>query len=253
MPTISAIVIAKNERRHIAACLESLSWADELIVVDSFSSDQTPVISRRFTEKVFQRPFDTFPKHRNASLELASGDWVFFLDADERVTPELAEETRSATAVADKDAYWVPRRNIILGKWIQHTGWYPDYQLRLFRRDKGRYDEKRQVHETLILEGEAGRLRNTIVHYNYRSLGELLGKQSRYADYEAKVMLAAGLEPKSRNLVLQPAREFLRRYVTWRGYLDGFHGLLLSLVMAWYNLVVYVRLARIRSKDRATD
>lgn len=248
MPGISAVVIAKNEERHIAACLESLSWADELLVVDSFSSDRTPLISRRFTDKVFQRPFDSFPKHRNTALTLASGEWVFFLDADERVTPALAEEIKDTVVRGEKDGYWVPRRNIILGKWMRHTGWYPDYQLRLFRRDKGRYDERREVHEVVILEGEAGYLKNSIMHYNYERFGQLFARQKRYSDYEARTLFAAGVRPKPRNFVLQPLREFVRRYVTGKGYLDGFHGLFLSLVMAWYNLVVYAKLARMGSK-----
>lgn len=247
---ISAIVIARNEERHIAECLESLSWADEIIVVDSFSTDGTPAISSRYAHKVVQRPFDNFPSHRNAAMDLAANDWIFFLDADERVTPELANEVRETIERGERNGYWAPRRNIILGKWMRHAGWSPDHQLRLFRRDRGRYDEDRQVHELVVLEGEAGYLKNSIIHYNYESFGELFSQQNRYTDYEVRTMLASGVRPRPRNLVLQPLREFLRRYVTWKGYLDGFHGLFLSLVMTWYNLVIYVKLARMRARGR---
>jgi hypothetical protein len=250
MPTISAIVITRNEEEHIGPCLESLDWADERVVLDSFSTDRTLDIARALTDRVYQRPFDTFPRQRNAALDLAQGDWAFFLDADERATPELAREARQAVETALYVGYWVPRRNLILGRWMRHTGWWPDYQMKLFRRDRGRFTEGQLVHEVPQVEGECGYLNSPILHYNYASLGELFARQAFYSSFEAQALRAAGARARPHNFLLQPWREFWRRYFLWRGYKDGFHGFFLSAVMAWYTFVTYAKLARI---GRETD
>lgn len=245
MVTLTGAVICNNEELDIAACLESLGWVDELLVLDSGSTDRTVEIARRYTSLVDYHPFASFPNQRNTALERAHGRWILFVDADEQVTPELAQEIR---AVLEQDTYagfWIPRRNIILGKWIKHAGWYPDHQLRLFRRDLGRYDETREVHELLDLAGEAGRLSNPFVHVNYRGIGEFLAKQGFYSTYEARTMHRRGVRARPRNFVLQPWREFYRRYIGLHGYRDGLHGLFLCTVLAWYNLVTYVKLTRL--------
>jgi len=247
MPSISAIVITRNEERHLQACLESLRWADEIVVLDSLSTDRTVEVARRFTDKVFQREFVNFPQQRNAAVELAGGDWVFFLDADERVTPQLAREIQRAVATTELAGYLVPRQNIILGRWMKYAGWSPDYQLRLFQRDKGRYDERREVHETVILDGRAGYLKNAIVHYNYESVRQLFARQNRYSRLEARALYSSGIRAKPQNFILQPLREFKRRYINWRGYRGGLLGLFLCLVMAWYSFTTYVKLARMRA------
>jgi len=187
--------------------------------------------------KVHQRPFVNYPLQRNAALQLASRDWVFFVDADERVTPDLAEEIRR---VADETAFvgwWVPRKNYIFGKWIRHAGWFPDYQLRLLRRDRARYDETREVHELVDLDGEAGYLESPMTHYNYDTVEQFRAKQDLYVDYEARMMLEAGQRAKPHNFILQPLRQFHWRYFALEGYKDGWHGLLLSFLMAYYELV----------------
>ncbi|MBI2305293.1 MAG: glycosyltransferase family 2 protein [Chloroflexi bacterium] len=248
MPDISAIVITKNEARHIGACLAGLAWADEILVLDSFSTDATVDIARRFTPHVHQRPFQGFPRTRNAALDLAQGDWAFFLDADERTTPELAEEIRNRVREsASLSGYWVPRRNYILGRWMKHAGWSPDYQMRLFRRDRGRYDEARDPHEVVVLKGETGYLQNPIIHYNYEFVGQLFAKQNLYSTLQAHTLHAAGLRPRPRDFFARPLREFTRRYIEEQGYREGFHGLFLSLLLAGYELVTYAKLARIKS------
>lgn len=251
-PSISAIVITKNEEDHIGACLESLAWADERVVLDSFSTDRTVEIAGRFTPLVHQRPFDSFPRQRNAAIDLASGDWAFFLDADERATPELSREIRSAVEDITYGGYWVPRRNIILGKWMRHTGWWPDYQLKLFRREGGRFDEDKLVHEVPATDGPCGYLESPITHYNYQRLGEFFSRQDFYSTFEAQALLRRGIRARPHNYVLQPYREFVRRYVEWQGYRDGFHGFFLSLIMAWYNFVTYRKLARLGRGSPAT-
>ncbi|MCX6021597.1 MAG: glycosyltransferase family 2 protein, partial [Chloroflexi bacterium] len=152
MPTITAIVLTRNEARHIEPCLEALAWADERLVLDSHSTDATVAFARAIPGvRVELRPFDTYARQRNAALDLAASDWVFFVDADERVTPALAAEVQAAVAAAGQPGnpvgFWVPRRNLILGRWVRHAGWWPDEQLRVLRRSHARYDESRDPHE----------------------------------------------------------------------------------------------------------
>ena len=242
MDRIAAIVIAKNEEENIAACLETLHWADELIVLDSFSDDGTVEVARASGAEVRQRRFDNYARQRDAALGMTSKEWVFFVDADERATPELAEEIRHVVSQGDFNGWWVPRRNYIFGKWIRHAGWFPDHQLRLLRRDSARYDLRREVHELVVLDGEAGYLQNPLIHYNYDSLRQFRDKQDRYTDYEVRELFESGQRARPCNLVLQPLRQFRWRYLTLRGYRDGWRGLLLSSLMAYYEFVRYWRL-----------
>lgn len=265
-PRVSAAIIARNEERRIEDCLRSLQWADEIVVVDSFSTDRTVEICRRYTDKVYQRPFENFSKQRNRALDLVTCPWVLFVDADERVTPELAAEVRQALATvavggqaSEVDppapspgnpvpnpqppvAYWVPRHNLIWGKWIRHAGWYPDYQLRLLRVQSARYDESREVHEVAEVQGPAGHLRRPLIHYNYDTVSQFCAKQDAYSTYEARLLFNRGVRPRWRNYIGAPAREFLYRYRELKGYKDGLHGLLLSALLAWYKLRTYVQL-----------
>ncbi|NLE75381.1 MAG: glycosyltransferase family 2 protein [Chloroflexi bacterium] len=242
------MVLTKDEERHLPDCLKSLAWADEVLVFDSFSGDRTVEIARQMGARVAQRRFVDYPRQRQAALEAAGGDWVFFVDADERVTPELAAEIGEVILQPTPVGWWVPRRNIIVGRWIRHTGWYPDYQLRLMRPNRARYDLSRQVHELVVLEGEEGHLRSEMVHYNYDTWGEFVRKQSRYARFDARILWREGVRPRPWKFVTQPLREFRRRYLTLQGYRDGLHGLLLSLLMAYYQVLVYTQLGRVQEE-----
>ncbi len=244
-PKLTVIILAKNEERNIAECIASVQWADEVVVFDSFSQDRTVELAQEAGAMVLQHPFQNFAQQRNAALEAVDTDWVFFVDADERVTPELAAEVRCAIQDESHSGWWVPRHNYIFGQVIRHAGWYPDYQLRLLRHGKAHYDPKREVHEIVILDGEAGYLENPLIHYNYDNLAQFIERQSRYTDYEAKILFEQGIRPRPHNFILQPLREFRRRYISLEGYKDGFHGLLLSLLMAYYTLVTYIRLRRL--------
>jgi glycosyltransferase involved in cell wall biosynthesis len=242
MDQISAVVLTKNEQASIADCLNTLRWADELLVLDSYSDDSTVEIAERMGVEVRQRRFDNYALQRNAALGMASLDWVLFVDADERVTEKLADEIR---VVVDDDAFdgwWVPRKNYIFGKWIRHAGWYPDHQLRLLRRARARYDERREVHELVDLDGQAGYLQHHFIHYNYSTVREFLDKQDRYVDYEVRMLREGGHRARPWNLVLQPLRQFCWRYFRLSGYRDGWRGLLLSSLMAYFELVRYWRL-----------
>ncbi|HVA24475.1 MAG TPA: glycosyltransferase family 2 protein [Chloroflexota bacterium] len=236
---ITAAVIARDEESNIVACLETLAWADERLVLDGGSSDLTVDLSRQAGARAEQRPFDDFPRQRNAAMALAEHDWVLFVDADERVTSELAAEVRQTVEHAEHDGYFVPRFNHILGKVIRHTGWYPDYQMRLLDRRHARYDEDVPVHEVVELDGgEPGYLREHLVHYNYQTLGQFFRKQESYSDFEASQLLAGG-PVRARSLLSMPIREFARRYWQLQGYRDGGHGLLLSLLMAYFTFRRY--------------
>ena len=243
MSRLSVVTLARDEERNIVDCLRSVEWADErLVVLDPRTTDRTGELAREAGARVVERTFTDFADQHQAALSLARYDWVLSLDADERVTPELAQEVREAIGRESPVGWWVPRHNIIWGREIRHAGWYPDYQLRLMRRDRARYDPGRPVHELVILDGEAGYLRNALVHYNYRTVGEFLRKQDHYAALHARALRAAGVRPRWRSLLGQPAREFWRRFVTLEGYRDGGHGLLLSVLVAYYQGVAYWRL-----------
>jgi glycosyltransferase involved in cell wall biosynthesis len=246
MTEVSVVVLTRNEEENIADCLDTVQWADELLVLDSGSDDATVEIAQSKGARVRERRFDNYALQRNAALGMANGEWVFFVDADERATPELAQEVRLAVGQANLDGWWVPRKNYIFGAWIRHAGWYPDHQLRLLRRAKARYDERREVHELVELDGEAGYLRGHLIHHNYSTVGEFRRKQDRYTDYEARMLLESGQRAKPWNFLLQPLRQFWWRCVTLQGYRDGWRGLLLSVLMAYYDLVRYWRLWRLQ-------
>jgi len=260
-PTLSIVVLTHNEERHLRDCLASVrDLADELLVLDDHSTDRTLDIAREMGARIEHRALDSFPMQRNAAIELARGDWLFFIDADERATPALGAEIRDAirnsqfaiqNSKFDTDAqpskienrkseivgFWVPRRNIILGKEIRHTGWSPDYQPRVLRKGRARFDPARAVHELVLWDGAAGYLREPLIHYNYETLAQFRAKQIVYTRYEAQVWHAEGKRARWRGALGQPAREFLRRYISLQGWRDGGHGLLLSALMAYYAWV----------------
>lgn len=241
-PSVAVVILTKNEARHIEACVASAGWADQVVVSDSYSDDGTVELARAAGATVLQRPFEGWAVQRNAALDAVDADWVFFLDADERVTPALAAEIRQVVQ-GPQAGWWVPRHNYIVGKRIGHAGWYPDYQMRLLKRGFARYDLARPVHEVVELDGAAGHLTNHLLHYNYDTWPQFYAKQRRYAQVEATILKGRGIHPRPHNFVLQPLREFRRRYFTLAGWRDGWYGLRLSVLMAYYAGVTYVELA----------
>ena len=250
VPRIAAIVLTLNEQRHIAACLDSLSWADELIVLDSFSTDRTVEIARSKGARVEQRAFANWAEQRTAAMDLAPCPWVFFVDADERATPELAAEVRQVIQSDECAGYWAPRRNVIFGKHIRYTGWSPDYQPRLLNVSRCRWDPARPVHELVIFDGPDGHLTNTLIHYNYDTVDQFVTKQERYTSIAARQLWAEGKRARLRSFIGQPAREFVRRFVSLQGYRDGMHGLLLSVLLAYYAFRTYVKLWRLARQEQ---
>ena len=246
-PTVSAALLVQNEERHIAACLRGLSWADEVVVLDGGSDDRTAELAREGGATVHSRPFDNFGAQRKALIGLASCDWVFFVDADERCPAPLAAEIRCVVGRRGPDApaaYWVPRRNYIWGRWIRGGGWWPDEQLRLLRRDRATYPESDLVHEVAAVDGPLGRLRCALVHYNYDTVGQFVAKQQKYAGLEAVARRAEGDCGKPKRLASMPLRELWYRLVTLDGQRDGAYGLALAGLLALFRLDVERRLLR---------
>lgn len=244
MTTIFTIILTYNEARHVMDCIESARFADHVIVFDSFSTDDTVALARDAGAEVIQRAFDHYAGQRNAALEAVQGraDWVLFVDADERVTPELAAEARAVIERGECAGYRIPRYNYIFGRLTYGAGWYPDYQTRLLKVGAAHYDPERQVHELVILDGDEGTLRQHFIHYNYDMPEQFVHKQRRYTAYDARILYEQGVRPKPQNYILQPWRQFWWRFVTLAGYRDGLHGLRLSLLMAWYEFRKYILL-----------
>ncbi len=235
------IILTRNEAAHIKDCIESLRFANHIIVFDSFSEDATVELARIAGAEVIQRTFDDYARQRNAALEAVQGqaDWVLFVDADERVTPELAVEVRTVISQTAYAGWRIPRYNYIFGKLTLGAGWYPDYQTRLLRVGAAHYDPVRQVHELVVLDGQEGTMQHHLIHLNYRDAAQFADKQRRYSAYDAHILYEQGVRPKAQNYVLQPWRQFWWRFVTLKGYHDGLHGLRLSVLMAWYELRKY--------------
>ncbi|MDE3090580.1 MAG: glycosyltransferase family 2 protein [Chloroflexota bacterium] len=208
-------------------------------MLDDYSSDRTVEIAREAGARVEQRRLDNFPNQRNAAIDLARGNWIFFIDADERATPAVGKEIQSLISNLQSllVGFWIPRRNIIFGKEIRHTGWSPDYQPRVLRKGRARFDPTREVHELVLWDGPVGYLREPLIHYNYETLAQFREKQIKYTRYEAQVWYGEGKRARWRGFVGQPVREFFRRYISLQGWRDGGHGLLLSALMAYYALV----------------
>lgn len=232
---LTAVILTYNEARHIAACIESVRFADEVLVFDSFSTDATPEIARAAGARLLQRAFDDYAGQRNAALEAVGAGWVLFVDADERVTPALAQEVRAAIANTSAAGFDIPRHNYIFGQLTKGAGWFPDYQLRLLRVGYARYDPAKKVHEVVQLDGPKGVLNEPLIHYNYDNARQFHAKQRRYVAYDALILYEQGVRPKLYTPLTQPARHFIWRYFTLGGWRDGLHGLRLSALMAWYE------------------
>jgi glycosyltransferase involved in cell wall biosynthesis len=235
-PRLTAAIIARDEDSTLGECLQSIAFADErLVLVDAATVDRTREVARSNGARVAERVFDNFAAQRDAALALATGDWILFVDADERVSAALREEVLATVRQPDgRRGFWIPRHNYLLGHVVRHAGWSPDYQLRLLERGAARFDPSRPVHELALVDGQVGHLCAPLLHFNYRSLGEFVRKQERYCLLEADRWLATFGHPRRRALLGQPVREFWRRYVALAGYREGPLGLVLSTLLAFY-------------------
>jgi glycosyltransferase involved in cell wall biosynthesis len=245
--TLTVTLVTLNEEDRLRACLESAGFADEIVVVDAGSSDKTVELARSFTDHVFIRAWEGFARQKNWALEQAHGDWILALDADEEVSPELRDEILRVTAAeGGPDGYRMPRRNIFWERWIRHGRLYPDWQLRLFRRGRGRFVE-RDVHESVEVAGPIGCLRGALVHRSYRDVADFVERSNRYTSLAAAERSRVGPDVGVTDLVLRPLGRFLSMYVVHRGFLDGWRGFLLAGLYAYY---VFVRAAKIWERVR---
>src|SRR5512140_1703678 len=238
---LSCTIICHDEEEGIRAALESVKWCDEIVVVDSFSTDRTVEICREYTDRVYQRPWPGFVEQKAFALEQTRCPWVLNLDADERVSPELRREIEGVLRSPDADGYYVPRLVYYLGRWWRRGGWYPDYRLRLFRRDKvvwGGIDP----HEKVVLNGRSRRLRGPLLHYTYRDVGDHVATINGFSGVAARELLLRGRETTWPDLVLRPLWRFFRFYVLRRGFTQGLAGLFVAQSAAFYVFARYAKL-----------
>jgi glycosyltransferase involved in cell wall biosynthesis len=243
--TLSAAIVVLNEEERLRACLESVVWADEIVVVDAGSSDKTMAIAREFTDRALFHAWDGYGAQKNFALGQCRGDWLLSIDADERVPDALRDEIQ-ATIRAERPevGYYLPRRNMFQGRWVRHGGLYPDWQLRLFRRGRGAFLE-RAVHESVRVDGPTGRFAAPLVHESYRSVADAVARLNRYSDLAAADLARAGRGGSLADLLVRPAWRFLSMYFLRAGFLDGWRGIVLAALHAHY---VFLRAAKVRER-----
>lgn len=247
MSSLSIILITKNEAANIQDCLQSVSWADEIIVVDSGSADGTPQLAKELGAQVYSHDWPGFGPQKNRALGYASKDWVFSIDADERVTPEQRAELELAMQHGAADGYYCPRLSQFCGTFIHHSGWYPDYVLRLFKRGKGRFSDS-LVHESIILEGRSEKLKIPLLHYSYLTMDDVERKVEHYSNAAAQQMFQAGKRVGYMRAALSGGWAFVRTYIVRLGVLDGGAGLQIALMNMRTTFLKYRKLAALRAK-----
>jgi glycosyltransferase involved in cell wall biosynthesis len=237
------ITLTKDEERNIVGCLESVAWADEIIVIDSGSTDRTVELARQFTNDVILLPWRGYGAARNEGLLRAHSGWILWLDADERVTEGLAAEIRAILAADDQGVagYEIARRAYFCGKWMRHGGWYPSRVVRLFRRELARFSETR-VHERLVIGGRVARTRNDLIHYTDPDLDHYFAKFNSYTSLAARDMFDAGRGFAAGDLVFRPLFQFIKMYLLRLGFLDGVHGFVLCAASSAYVFAKYAKL-----------
>lgn len=242
MNKLTVIILTYNEERHIKDCIASAGLADEILIIDSGSSDNTVQIAREAGARVITHPMNEgFAAQRNFALEQAANEWVMFLDADERITTSLAEGIKAVLTEGPKiSAFRIPRRNHFLGKWIKHCGWYPDYSLRLMRKGEAYYTGL--VHEHLVVDGETSVLNEPFIHYTYSSVEQYLSKLNKYTSLAAQEMKARDKIASILDIAFRPAFTFLKMFFLRKGIFDGIEGLVICLLSSFYVLVKYTKL-----------
>jgi glycosyltransferase involved in cell wall biosynthesis len=252
MPRITVTVITKNEADALADALTSVSWADEIIVIDAESTDDTVNIARRFTDRVYVRAWSGYVDQKNHAASVASHDWIFSLDADERVTPILAEEIRALMSKGEpSDAgFRMPRVSFYLDKWIRTTDMYPDYQLRLYDRRRAKWHGL-LVHESVRADGHVGYLKSELQHHPYKNLSEHLIRMDRYTTLAARQMRLQGKRATAVQLLFHPKLAFLRNYILKGGFRDGVAGLVISLVNSYYVFLKFAKLWELQRRPQS--
>jgi glycosyltransferase involved in cell wall biosynthesis len=240
---LSVVVICKNEEDHLRDCLESVTWADEIVVVDSGSTDRTPAIARDYTDKVIHHDWQGYGAQKDFAMTQAGGDWILNVDADERVSLELADEIKALLRREQPrcNGYSVPRRTFYLGRWITHGGWYPDRKVRLVRRGFGSWGT-RPVHEDLSVDGPVGKLRGDLLHFTYRDITDHVRVINEFTTLGAQKLYSEGRRRLLLHVLLNPPWKFVRMYVFQAGFLDGVPGLLVAILGSYYVFLKYAKL-----------
>lgn len=243
---LSAVVITYNEEANITECLQSLAFADEIIVIDSNSADKTVEYARKFTDNIISVENTPYGLKRNIGIDKAKGEWILWLDADERVTPELEAEIQGTIADnAAMNAYYINRKSFFITKFIKHCGWYPDYTLRLFKRSTGIKFNDNLVHEKAVYNGSTGRLKNDILHYTDRTFEHYFNKMNNYTTLSAQELFNKGKKAGFLDIILRPHFTFLKMYFLKLGILDGLMGFVLCTLSSIHVLVKYLKLYRL--------
>ena len=247
---LSVVIITRDEASNIAGALESVAWANDVVVVDSGSTDDTVAIARRYTDRVTSREWEGYGAQKNYATGLAAHDWVLSLDADERISSELTQEIDAVMRGGPPvQGYRIPRTTRYLGRWIRSTDWYPDHQLRLYDRRVARWST-RHVHESVSVKGRVGKLRAEILHYAYRGLSHHLATIDRYTALSVKQMVAEHQQAGWLDLIGHPPLVFLRNYMWRRGFRDGVPGLIISLMNSYYVFLKFAKLWEHQRRDR---
>jgi glycosyltransferase involved in cell wall biosynthesis len=221
----------------------------EIVVIDDFSTDDTVAIAQRFNAKVYEIKWQGYAKQKQTGIDRATLPWVLILDSDERVTVDLKKEIAGAVANPEHKGYYIPRKNFFLGRWIKYSGWWPDYTLRLFRKDAG-FMEQREVHEKIVVSGAAGHLRHPLEHFTYRTISDYIKKMDNYSTLAARELNGKGTRFSSWQLFVKPPVTFLRMLLFQQGFRDGFHGLILSMLYSFYTFLKYLKLWEIEEKNK---
>ena len=241
MTKVSVVVLTKNEEDRIARCLDSVRWADEIVVVDDQSSDRTLEIVRRYTDKLFVKKMDVEGRHRNWAYAQAKNEWVLSLDADEVVTPELKEEiARVLLKNPQENGFTIPRRNYIGGYWVKYGGWYPSPQLRFFRKSKFKYEEV-AVHPRAFMDDPCGHLKSDLLHYSYRTIEDFLSKLNNQTTREAQKWFAQHKPMRLGRFLYRAIDRFIRTYIAKKGYKDGFYGFVVAFNAGLYQFLSYLK------------
>ncbi len=249
MPKISAVVITLNEEKNIERCLRSLDFVDEIIVMDSHSTDETPEIAKKFGAKIFEVDWEGFGKTKELARQKASCSWVLSIDADEEITPKLKEEILQAVKNNFYAGYFITRKSNFLGKWIGHSGWYPDYVLRLFQKESGKFDDS-LVHEQVRVQGEMGYLKNPLQHYTYPNLKHYFNKLRRYTSLSAQQLHQRKVRAYPWDLIFRPPATFIKMYLIKLGFLDGWQGFVLAVLSSYQVLLKYLKLMALNMRGK---
>jgi len=251
--SLSVVIITKNEEHNIRRCLDSVKWADEIIVVDSQSTDKTVEIVKEYGAKIFSPEWRGYGPAKQEGVKKATGEWILSIDADEEVTLELAEEIKKTLAAENSyNGYLINRHTNFLGKWINHCGWYPDYLLRLFRKGSGSFNNA-VIHEKIEINGKTRKLKAELLHYSYSNLETYLSRFNRYTTLGAEAAFEKGKKASNFDIVFRPFVSFIDHFITRQGFQDGLEGFIISVLSSVAVMVKYVKLRHLQNKEDRSE